>query len=59
MSDKLSIVTKRNNSTIVTLDSDVILVVGARIKRLKAYSLVIKSASKVFRAILSTRFSEG
>ena len=40
-------------------DGDVILVVGAGMKRLKAYSLVLKNASKVFSAMLNPRFSEG
>ena len=54
-------VTERNDSATadITLDGNVILVVGARMKRLKAYSLVLKSALMVFGAMLSPRFSEG
>jgi BTB/POZ domain len=54
-------VTERNDSTIADIasDGDVILVVGAGMKRLKAYSLVLKSASKVFSAMLGPKFSEG
>lgn len=40
-------------------DGDVILVIGAGMKRLKAYSLVLKSASRVFSAMLGPRFNEG
>jgi hypothetical protein len=62
MSDELSIiVTKRNDSATadIVLNCDIILVVGARMKRLKAYSLVLKSALKVFGAMLNPRFSKG
>jgi hypothetical protein len=53
--------TERNSSATVDIvpDGDIILVVGAGMKRLRAYSLAIKSASKVFTAMLSPRFSEG
>lgn len=40
-------------------DGDVILLVGAGMKRLRAYSLVLKSASRVFNAMLGPGFSEG
>jgi hypothetical protein len=62
MSDKPSMmVTERNDSATpdIALDSDVILVVGAGMKRLKAYSLVLKSALRVFGAMLGPRFSKG
>lgn len=54
-------VTERNDSATVDIapDGDVILVVGAGMKRLEAYSLVLKSASRVFSAMLGPRFSEG
>jgi hypothetical protein len=61
MSDKLSImVTERNNSATadITPDSDIILVVSVRMKRLKVYSLVLKSALRVFGAMLGSRFNE-
>jgi len=52
---------ERNDSATadIALNGDVILVVGAGLKRLKAYSCVLKSASKVFSAMLGPRFSEG
>jgi hypothetical protein len=62
MSDEPSmVVTERNDSATADIapDGDVILVVGAGMKRLKAYSLVLKSASRVFGAMLGPRFSEG
>jgi len=40
-------------------DFDVILVVGVEMKKLNAYSLVLKHASKVFDAMLSSQFREG
>jgi len=40
-------------------DSDIILLVGTGIKRLRAYSLVLKSTLRVFNAIFGPRFSEG
>ena len=54
-------VTERNDSTTADIapDGDITLVVGAGTKRLKAYSLVLKSASRVFGAMLDGRFSEG
>lgn len=54
-------VTERNNSAIadITPDSDVILIISTRMKRLKAYSLVLKSALRVFSTMLSPRFSKG
>jgi hypothetical protein len=54
-------VTERNDSATASIapDGDVILLVGAGLKRLKAYSLVLKSASRVFSAMLGPRFSEG
>ncbi|RYP49216.1 hypothetical protein DL768_005033 [Monosporascus sp. mg162] len=62
MSDEPSMmVTERNDSdaAVIAPDGDIILVVGAGMKRLKVYSLVLKRASKVFSAMLSPRFSEG
>jgi hypothetical protein len=53
--------TKGDDFTIADIapDSNVILVIGAGMKRLKAYLLVLKSALRVFSAILGPRFSEG
>ena len=44
-------------TTDIVPDGGVILV-GAGLKRLKAYSLVLKSAPRVFSAMLGPRFSE-
>jgi hypothetical protein len=54
-------VTERSDSSTADIapDGDVILLVGAGMKRLRAYSLVLKSASSVFNAMLGPRFSEG
>ena len=53
-------VTERNDSATADIapDGDVIFIVGAGIKRLKTY-LVLKSASRVFSALLGPRFSDG
>lgn len=62
LTDKLSMmVTETKDSATVDIvpDGDVILVVGIEMKRLRAYSLTLKSASTVFRAMLGPRFSEG
>jgi hypothetical protein len=52
---------RRNDSATadITPDGGVIIIVGVGIKRLKAYSLVLKSALRVFNVILGLRFSEG
>jgi hypothetical protein len=54
-------VTERSDSSTADIapDGDIIFLVGTGMKRLRAYSLVLKSASRVFNAILSPRFSEG
>jgi hypothetical protein len=54
-------VTERSDSSTADIapDGDIILLVGAEMKRLRAHSLVLKSASRVFNAMLGPRFSEG
>jgi hypothetical protein len=54
-------VTEMNDSATVDIapDGDVILVVGAEMKRFKTYSMILKSASSVLSTMLGPRFSEG
>lgn len=40
-------------------DGDIVLVVGCNERKLQVHSLFLKTASKVFRAILGPHFSEG
>lgn len=44
---------------VISPDGDVILVVGPQAVRLKVYSLFLRSASKVFDAMLGPNWSEG
>ena len=48
-----------NPTTDIAPDGDVILVVGASTRRLRVHSLILKNASPVFKALLSSNFAEG
>ena len=49
----------RSAFNIIDPDGDLVLVVGSEEMRLKVNSVVLRLASKVFRAMFSTTFKEG